>query len=35
MTVHAYAPALVTMGRFELGPDGPIQRTSSQDVSSW
>ena len=35
LTVHAYAPALVTMGRFELGPDGPIQRTSSQDVSSW
>jgi quercetin dioxygenase-like cupin family protein len=35
LTVHAYAPALVTMGRFELGPDGPVQLTGAQDASSW
>ena len=35
LTVHAYAPALVTMGRFELGSDGPVQLTGSQDASSW
>ena len=35
LTVHAYAPALVTMGRFELGPDGPYQRTGALDASSW
>ena len=35
LSVHAYAPALVTMGRFELGSDGPVQLTGSQDASSW
>ena len=35
LTVHAYAPALLTMGRFELGPDGPVQLTDSQDASPW
>jgi quercetin dioxygenase-like cupin family protein len=35
LTVHAYAPALVTMGRFELGADGPVQLAGSQGASSW
>jgi hypothetical protein len=35
LTVHAYAPAVVTMGRFELGPDGPVQMAGSQDSASW
>ena len=33
LTVHAYAPALVTSRRFELGPGGPVQLTGSQDAS--
>ncbi|HVD21864.1 MAG TPA: cysteine dioxygenase family protein [Lapillicoccus sp.] len=35
LTVHAYAPALVTMGRFELGPGGPVQLADSQNAPSW
>ena len=34
LTVHAYAPGLVTMGAFELGPSGPVQR-STTDGASW
>ncbi len=26
LTVHAYAPGLLTMGAFDLGPRGPVQR---------
>jgi hypothetical protein len=35
LTVHAYAPGLVTMGQFELGPDGPNRLATPQDASSW
>jgi predicted metal-dependent enzyme (double-stranded beta helix superfamily) len=35
LTVHAYAPGLVEMGRFELGPDGPARLATAQDASSW
>jgi len=35
VTVHAYAPGLVTMGRFALGPDGPNRLATPQDASSW
>ena len=35
LTVHAYAPGLVTMGRFELGPGGPVQLADSQNAPSW
>ncbi len=33
LTVHAYAPGLVTMGAFELGPRGPVQRGTQAGVS--
>ena len=35
LTVHAYAPGLVTMGQFELGPEGPNRLATPQDASSW
>jgi hypothetical protein len=31
--VHAYAPGLVKMGRFELGPDGPARLAAAEDAS--
>ena len=35
VTVHAYAPGLVEMGRFELGPDGPNRLPTPEEVLSW
>jgi predicted metal-dependent enzyme (double-stranded beta helix superfamily) len=35
LTVHTYAPGLLTMGRFELGPDGLNRMAAPQDASSW
>ena len=35
LTVHAYAPGLVEMGRFELGPEGPTRLATLEDASSW
>jgi quercetin dioxygenase-like cupin family protein len=35
LTVHAYAPALSTMGRFELRPDGPARLSRAQDGPAW
>ena len=35
LTVHAYAPGLVEMGRFELGPDGPAPLVVAENPSSW
>ena len=35
LTVHAYAPALTTMGRFDLGPDGPVRLASGSEASAW
>jgi len=35
LTVHAYAPALTTMGRFDLGPDGPVRLANESEASAW
>jgi hypothetical protein len=35
LTVHAYAPGLVEMGRLELGPDGPARLAVAEVPSSW
>ncbi len=37
LTVHAYAPGLVTMGEFELGPQGPARLATARgrDGGSW
>ncbi len=35
LTLHAYAPGLVTMGEFELGPGGPVPRGTTTDGASW
>lgn len=38
LTVHAYAPGLVTMGEFELGAAGPVRLATTrtgQDGGSW
>lgn len=35
LTVHAYSPALIVMGDYEIGPDGPIATSTRQDETSW
>ena len=38
LTVHAYAPGLLTMGEFELGTAGPVRLATSRtgrDGASW
>ena len=35
LTVHAYSPALVVMGQYEIGPDGPVSTAVREDESSW
>ena len=35
LTVHAYSPALVVMGDYELGADGPVATATRRDEESW
>lgn len=35
LTVHAYAPGLVTMGEFALGDQGPARLATTRDGGSW